>query len=50
MEVVTANVESLPHHWQARCMEIVAEEQMRDFKRLHREPGVVPSVRGGERF
>ena len=36
LELVAANVELLPLHWQERCMEIVAEEQMRAFKRLDR--------------
>ena len=32
LELVAANVDSLPMAWQGRCMEIVAESQMRDFK------------------
>ena len=33
LEFVAANVDSLPYHWQERCLEIVAEAQMRECKR-----------------
>lgn len=42
LEFLAANVESLPENWQGRCMEVVADAQMREHKRFNYEPrGVV---------